>query len=651
MDTTFTVNTPGYSTFIIPNNVRQIRADAVGAGCNGIGTSGGGGGGFSRSVITVTPGQTLYFRLGGGNSATGIDSWVNTSNVAPTSSSTGCLASAAQGRYGGGSASTTIPVGSLTAIGGNGGPNASYFGGGGGGAAGPTGAGSNGSFSNSNYGGWGGAGDNSLAAGGQGSFSTATPAGPGGSYVDGIITIGGGGGGGGSGGIGLPPTPAASGGLYGGGGGGSISSVGIGRQGLIVLRVTRFDQTSLASAITIANRQNIINKFVFTSMSSTATMFGSRFHLIVAIAAGFAFASTSKSVNLIRNAMSTTTSTWSKIVTVLRPWILSISSPKDSTVMGTLYAGNVITTGNAVTSFAGNVMTINGTSAQIQSAVSQLAYTSPSGLDDDWVANYSLLNQNNSLTSVQTQHNKSSSNQYMSYALPTFMTMNYASVLVNCPQITEVTSNVALTNFTCNVATIPSTGVASALSADVTAGGTATYASNVLSLVGTKDQVNAMLTKITYTPVANYNSEFDFSYKYTSPDASMKSTRIQHIYPNNCGTFVNYSLCYTRNYRLNITNQQLFATYPPLVIDTTATSTDRYTILLTTMCGAWTDPTATESPTSLYTVSGSKDAINALIPTILFNPSTNVFGNQTAKMQVFKNNALVVSQTFGLFGA
>ncbi len=74
--------------FIVPEGVTSITMKAWGAGGKGgdrnanAGRSGGGGAGaYSESVITVTPGETLYFQVGQASASTvaGRDSWVSRS--------------------------------------------------------------------------------------------------------------------------------------------------------------------------------------------------------------------------------------------------------------------------------------------------------------------------------------------------------------------------------------------------------------------------------------------------------------------------------------------------------------------------------------------------------------------------------------------
>ena len=93
--TKVTVTTPGTGSLVIPGGVTNIRRRAWGSGEGGgaLAKSGSHGGAFAKddnTGITVTPGQTIYYRVAGGG---GGDSWINVvSNAAPTTRAQGVLA-------------------------------------------------------------------------------------------------------------------------------------------------------------------------------------------------------------------------------------------------------------------------------------------------------------------------------------------------------------------------------------------------------------------------------------------------------------------------------------------------------------------------------------------------------------------------------
>jgi hypothetical protein len=206
----FTQN--GASSFKVPTGVTSMTVEAIGSGAGGstLATGGGGGAGaYAKSVITTTPGGTVYFSVG--YSIT--DSWVNqAANSAPSSSANGVLAKAgvsATSATGGAGGSAATSVGTTTYAGGAGG-NGSVGRGGGGGAASSTGAGNAGGSQvgpSANNAGGGGVGGGSSSAG---SANTAVAGGAGG---NGPLGTGGG--------TGATTTVSATGGTNGGGGGGT----------------------------------------------------------------------------------------------------------------------------------------------------------------------------------------------------------------------------------------------------------------------------------------------------------------------------------------------------------------------------------------------------------------------------------------------
>lgn len=289
--------TVGAGSYTVPAGCSAIMFEGIGGGGNGsvglgYGGNGGGGGAYATSTVTVTPGQVVYYNIGG----TASDTWFNVgTNSAPTLATTGCLAkggtSAAAYTTATGGQSTSC-VGSLCNSGGNGGWGDwdDYYGSaGGGGAAGPYTSGYNGGNGSSNTsdggaGGGGGAGvasatnggspsGNSGSNGGQGyggtgagahgtsstlngsAGSAGTGAGGGGAYGKSGGSAGNGGagstytgqwlglygpGGGGGGSGGFSATTGGNGGLYGAGGGGGsdYGTAGLGAQGIGVMTLT-----------------------------------------------------------------------------------------------------------------------------------------------------------------------------------------------------------------------------------------------------------------------------------------------------------------------------------------------------------------------------------------------------------------------------
>jgi len=205
MPTTVIAIPTGTGSFLIPADFPSggtLQVECVGAG----GQANSGGGAYSKTTaISVNPLQTVYIQVGN----SGVDTWFNkTSNVAPTSTTDGCLAKAGTPVTSlvdlapGGQSSAG--VGDVKYSGGNGGTYVSgppdvY--GGGGGAAGPNGAGASaGAFPDNGGGGANGGSTGSGTTGGNGRGGSGGGASGNGSN------------GGGGGGAIFPSTSAGSGG-------------------------------------------------------------------------------------------------------------------------------------------------------------------------------------------------------------------------------------------------------------------------------------------------------------------------------------------------------------------------------------------------------------------------------------------------------
>ena len=221
--------TPGTYSFIVPDDVTEISAVAVGGGGGANaspGTSnysgaGGGGGALAYDTIAVIPGETLSIVVGsgGGSSVAGSDSTIQRGATLLLGAGGGL-----QGVYAAssGGAGGTVLAGNGGSGGQGGGSRNNDGGGGGGGAGGYSGNGGTGGSGNSGVGsagtgGAGGGGGGQLAGGVQNNGGGGVGIlGEGASGAGGATNSYGRGGSGGGDGF-----PSGVGGLYGGGGGGA----------------------------------------------------------------------------------------------------------------------------------------------------------------------------------------------------------------------------------------------------------------------------------------------------------------------------------------------------------------------------------------------------------------------------------------------
>lgn len=226
-----TYSSPGSETFVVPIGVTQITIKAWGAGGGGGGggsaRTGGNGGGaaFVQTTLTVTPGETLNLRIGGGGP---FGTYLSTSNQVGSGGGGGgysgvfrgtitqanaLLIAGSGGGGGGGDNQTDAPNGGAGGFGGT----ATASGSGGGAGTGVTGGGGG----TNTAGGAAGSGDGSPTTG------SALAGGNGGHLVNPRISggiNGGGQGGGGNVSAGRPGGGGGGAGYFGGGGGGAANT-------------------------------------------------------------------------------------------------------------------------------------------------------------------------------------------------------------------------------------------------------------------------------------------------------------------------------------------------------------------------------------------------------------------------------------------
>ena len=174
-------NSPGSSTFTVPDGVTQITVQMWGAGGGGgsgnDGRGGGGGGGFAQAVIAVSPGQVINVTVGagGGVGAAGGNTIFSTGSFSVQANGGGSTTGTAGGS-GGGSNFTGSFVSTASFTGGNGGSGqtgGNRGGGGGGGSATASANGGNGGNGDNNSGGAGGTGEGNGGVGGRSSAAGA----------------------------------------------------------------------------------------------------------------------------------------------------------------------------------------------------------------------------------------------------------------------------------------------------------------------------------------------------------------------------------------------------------------------------------------------------------------------------------------------
>ncbi|MDZ7791039.1 MAG: DUF6701 domain-containing protein [Xanthomonadales bacterium] len=171
---TITITEPGNGQFEVPDNVYEITVEVWGGGGRGGnrsnpgGSGGGGGGAYSRSVLAVTPGEMLQYRVGAGSTSGGQggDTWFSNNSILLARGGE----SVSNNSAGGQGASAGSGVGDVRYSGGNGADGSGGANGGGGGGGSSAGANQDGSPGSGTSGGTAPPGGGDGGDGGTGFF-------------------------------------------------------------------------------------------------------------------------------------------------------------------------------------------------------------------------------------------------------------------------------------------------------------------------------------------------------------------------------------------------------------------------------------------------------------------------------------------------
>jgi len=333
--------------------------------------------------------------------------------------------------------------------------------------------------------------------------------------------------------------------------------------------------------------------------------------------------------------------TWS--VTVTPSTTLSIDTFTTSGVGGTFSVNS-----------STKVITISGTRSQVNNRLQGLSITSNANAVD-FVLSYFVSNNVNAVTDTRTQTLISQGLARLgSVTEPTiYYTEDTAFLLTGAPQITDVpydgTGNYFYTITPSTVSAINSVVFAGS-------GGTVSFnnSTKVISIQGTRSEINGRLSYITITPGIDFQSNFNLQYELTTPRADTAS-KIQVALIGSADTeIVNMNL--NRNYTANNYNL-IFSSTTPQISDNDATNPN-YTVIVDCAQGKWNIANnyspfvaGIDSPTNSLSITGTKDYINGLFQKITFYPNVGVSANTTFTYTQFKNGVQQVNQTVALIGS
>jgi hypothetical protein len=289
--------------------------------------------------------------------------------------------------------------------------------------------------------------------------------------------------------------------------------------------------------------------------------------------------------------------------------------------------------------------TIAGTRTQVNNHLANISIDSNAN-EIDFVIYYVLSNSVDAITDSRTQVLTNRNIQYFSN--PTDYTQFYTEDTLGAvnghPLITDNTYS-GSGNYTVEI--YPSATADVYLLASTGVGGTTSFnnSTKVLTIVGTKAQVNSHLPNITMQPESDVDYLFQLFYKLSTPTGA-SSTKIQQMVCSSNDTEVS-NINVTRPYIGNRANS-IFSSNTPQIIDLDTTGTNTYTISLNCSFGTFSSDDVTLSNPFSYT--GTKTQVNALFSSIKFLPNKDVSSNGVITYTQIKNSVTQVSTTFAVTG-
>jgi hypothetical protein len=316
---------------------------------------------------------------------------------------------------------------------------------------------------------------------------------------------------------------------------------------------------------------------------------------------------------------------------------------------------NTFTTTGSGGSFSVNastkVVTISGTRTQVNSRLSGLRIDANSTAVD-FVLSYAASNNQNGVTDTKSQVLISQGLSVL--GLVTSATINYTEdfpfTISGAPQITDIPYD---GTGTYTYLVTPSTTAAISTMAIAGSGGTTSFnnSTKVLTIQGTRSEVNGRLTQITVTPAPDYDVNFNLNYSVSTPRAAT-ANKIQIVAISSTDNEIT-NMNIGRSYVSNTANL-IFSSNTPVITDTDPNN-PTYSIVFNCSDGGWTralnfSPLVETEIQNPLTITGTKTEINNAFVGIRFYPNAGFSSNTTFTYTQVKNSVTQLTQTVGLTG-
>ena len=322
----------------------------------------------------------------------------------------------------------------------------------------------------------------------------------------------------------------------------------------------------------------------------------------------------------------------------------------------TILSINTFTTTGTGGSFSVNastkVVTISGTRAQVNSRINGLRIDA-NAVAVDFALTYAVSNSFNGVTDSRTQTLISAGLAILAAVtqVQIYYNEDTAFLLTGAPVINDVGFD---GSGTYGYTITPSTPSAISTITVAGSGGTASFnnSTKVLTLTGSRSEINARLSLITVTPGVDFASNFTLTYACSTPRADT-ATKVQVVSIGSTDTEV-VNMNVNRNFLANASNS-IFTATTPQISDNDATNPS-YTVVFSSNNGIFSystslSPVIDSGGSNPLSITGTKTFINDRFSTVKFYPTVNFSGNTTFTYTQFKNGVQQVSQSVALIGA
>ena len=296
------------------------------------------------------------------------------------------------------------------------------------------------------------------------------------------------------------------------------------------------------------------------------------------------------------------------------------------------------------------VLTIVGTKLQVNTHLTSIQIGT-TAIEADFLLIYTASNNLTPETDTKFQTMRCNSINFLANPVSQtlFYTEDTARILADLPVVRDLAFDGSGT-YTYTI--YPSTTSAISTLSSTGTGGSSSFnnTTKVLTITGTRAQVNSHLLNVNFTPAIDYAENFLMYYTVITPrGGTSTATKFQNMFIGSNDTeIINMNL--SRGYIANNHNFIFFNSTP--VITDLDPSNPSYTITfsINSSFGLFSLG-RNNNPSTTLSLTGNKDYLNSVFSQIVFYPVKGSFSTASFTYQQRKNGQLQVTQTVSLIGS